>query len=156
MSVWRSASTKRIKPRSAMPKSASVYVLDSFAALAYLEAEAGGTAVRALLESARDRQATLTMSMINVGEVYYILHRERGEQQAEAALDDLRTLPITLYAATDERIVAAARLKAQLPIAYADAFAATLAQELNAVLVTGDPEFKVVEPQVRVSWLPRM
>lgn len=93
--------------------------------------------------------------MINVGEIYYILHRERGADQAEAALSDLRALPITLYAATDERIVAAARLKAQHPISYADAFAATLAQELKALLATGDPEFKAVEPQVGVMWLPR-
>jgi ribonuclease VapC len=121
--------------------------------LAYFEAEAGGAAVRVLLEAARDRQAAL--SMINVGELYYILHRERGVDQAEAALGDLRALPITLYAATDERIVAAARLKAQHPVSYADAFAATLAQELNALLVTGDPEFKAVERQVGVMWLPR-
>ncbi len=137
-----------------MPKATPAYVLDSFAALAYLEAEVGGAAVRALLESARDRQARLVMSMINVGEVYYILYRERGEEQAEAALADLRALPITLHAATDERIVAAARLKARVPIAYADAFAATLAQELNALLVTGDPEFKIIETQVNVMWLP--
>ena len=137
------------------PKSAPPYVLDSFAMLAYFEAEAGGAAVRVLLEAARDRQAALGMSMINVGELYYILHRERGVDQAEAALDDLRALPITLYAATDERIVAAARLKAQHPVSYADAFAATLAQELNALLVTGDPEFKAVESQVGVMWLPR-
>jgi ribonuclease VapC len=137
------------------PKSVPLYVLDSFAMLAYFEAEAGGAAVRVLLEAARDRQSALSMSMINVGELYYILHRERGVEQAEAALSDLRALPITLYAATDERIVAAARLKAQYPVSYADAFAATLAQELNALLVTGDPEFKTVEPQVGVMWLPR-
>jgi uncharacterized protein len=137
------------------PKSAPLYVLDSFAMLAYFGAEAGGAAVRVLLEGARDRQAVLGMSMINAGELYYILHRERGVDQAEAALGDLRALPITLYAATDERIVAAARLKAQHPVSYADAFAATLAQELNALLVTGDPEFKAVEPQVGVMWLPR-
>lgn len=137
------------------PKSTPLYVLDSFAMLAYFEAEAGGAVVRTQLEAARDRQAALSMSMINVGELYYILHRERGVDQAEAALNDLRALPITLYAATDERIVAAARLKAQHPISYADAFAATLAQELNALLVTGDPEFKAVESQVGVMWLPR-
>jgi predicted nucleic acid-binding protein len=148
------ANAKRTKSRTVVPKVTPTYVLDSFAALAYLEAEAGGAAVRGLLESARDLQATLAMSMINVGEVYYILYRERGDAQAEAVLADLRTLPIVLYAATDERIVAAARLKAQFPIAYADAFAAALAQELNAPLVTGDPEFKAVETQVGVMWLP--
>ncbi len=137
-----------------MPKTLSRYVLDSYAILAHLQAEVGGAAVRALMEAARDRQAVLNLSLINLGEVYYILYRERGEAQAEAVLNDIRILPITLYPATEERIMAAARLKAGFPIAYADAFAAALAQELGALLVTGDPEFKSIESQVEVMWLP--
>lgn len=133
-----------------MPKTLPQYVLDSYAILAYLQAETGGAAVRALLEAARDRQAALNLSLINMGEIYYILYRERGEAQAEAALNDLRALPLTPYPATEERIMVAARLKASFPIAYADAFAAALAQELDALLVTGDPEFKSVESQIGI------
>lgn len=138
-----------------MPDPLPAYVLDSFALLAYFQAEAGGAAVRAVLEAARDRRALLGMSLINVGEIYYSLYRERGAARAEAALADVRALPISLHLPTDERILAAARLKAQFPLAYADAFAVALAQELNAVLVTGDPEFKSVESQVTIMWLPR-
>jgi ribonuclease VapC len=39
------------------------------------------------------------------------------------------------------RVLAAAALKAQYPIAYADAFAAQLARELSLPLLTSDPEF---------------
>jgi predicted nucleic acid-binding protein len=138
-----------------MPKPLPTYVLDSYAFLAYLQAEAGGPSIHALLETARDRQALIGMSLINVGEVYYILHRERGADRAEKTLRDLRALPISLYLPTEERILAAARIKAHFPLAYADAFAAALAQELHALLVTGDPEFESVEPQVTIMWLPR-
>ena len=138
-----------------MPDPVPAYILDSFAVLAYFQAEAGGAAVRTVLEAARDRRAVLGMSLMNVGEIYYILYRERGAARAEAALADLRALPVDLYVPTDERILAAARLKAQFPLAYADAFAVALAQELNAVLVTGDPEFKSVESQISIMWLPR-
>ena len=46
-----------------------VYVLDSYAMLAHFQAEPGGPAVRALLESARDEESTLCMSLINAGEM---------------------------------------------------------------------------------------
>jgi ribonuclease VapC len=63
-------------------------------------------------------------------------------------------IPITLIQASEERILAAADLKAQYPISYADAFAAALAKELDAKVVTGDPEFKTLEPAILVHWLP--
>ena len=36
---------------------------------------------------------------------------------------------------------------------YADCFAAALAKLRNAELITGDPEFKEVEKEIKVSWL---
>ena len=106
-----------------------------------------------LLEAARDQTATLYLSLINAGELYYILHRQRGAAAAQAMLENLREIPILLANATEERIFAAARLKATHRISYAYAFAAALAQELGATLVTGDPEFKAVEPSVALMWL---
>ena len=44
-------------------------------------------------------------------------------------------------------------MKAHYPTSYADAFAVALAQELNAPLMTGDPEFHKVEDIVQVCWL---
>ena len=51
--------------------------------------------------------------------------------------------------------LAAAHLKAHHSIAYADAFAAALALQSSAVLVTGDPEFRHLEDVVEIHWLPR-
>ncbi len=50
-------------------------------------------------------------------------------------------------------MLAAAHLKARFPIALADAFAAALAQELEAPLLTGDPEFKALEETLTIYWL---
>jgi ribonuclease VapC len=47
----------------------------------------------------------------------------------------------------------AARLKARFPIAHADAFAAATAIRMNAVIVTGDPEFHRIEHLVTINWL---
>jgi predicted nucleic acid-binding protein len=52
-----------------------------------------------------------------------------------------------------ERAEAAGALKAARKISLADAFAAALAIEKKASLVTGDPEFRSVERDVQVAWL---
>jgi hypothetical protein len=38
-------------------------------------------------------------------------------------------------------------------LAYADCFAAALAKLKNAELLTGDPEFKALEKEIKMNWL---
>jgi uncharacterized protein len=38
-------------------------------------------------------------------------------------------------------------------LSYADAFAAALAKIRRAELITGDPEFRAVEGEVKIHWL---
>jgi ribonuclease VapC len=49
--------------------------------------------------------------------------------------------------------VTAAHIKAEYPLAYADAFAAALAMNKGATLVTGDPEFEVLKNRLPIQWL---
>ena len=135
-----------------MAENKSIFVLDSFAILAYYHAESRGERVLELLNDAREDKAELVMSLINVGEVVYLTGRNRGRKIAEELLKDLRDLPITFYEASEERILAAAWIKSNYAISYADSFAAQLAQELKATLVTGDPEFEGVK-DLKVLWL---
>jgi len=130
-----------------------VFVLDSFAVMAHFQAESGGEIVLELLERAVKSEVIITMSLINVGEVAYLTRRERGKEQAEALLHDLRSLPISFYEVTEERIFSAAWLKADYSISYADAFAASLAIELKGELITGDPEFKLLGKMLSLLWL---
>lgn len=113
-------------------------VLDSWAVLRYLE-DAGEAAaeVADLLE--RDRPL---MSWINLGEVHYVLRRLHGEDDALETVRDLRDVLDARL--PDERLVLdAARIKADRPMSFADAFAAALAVAQEAVLWTGDPELLV-------------
>jgi ribonuclease VapC len=131
----------------------SSYALDTFALLAYFNAESGGMQVKSLIESASAKQATLFISQINLGELYYIVFRKRGVQKAQETLQTLRELPVVFCEVTETRILAAAELKAQCPISYADAFAAALATERGATLVSGDPEFSALTPEINLLWL---
>jgi len=113
-------------------------VLDSWAVLRYLEnADPTAGLVAKLLDGDRP-----LMSWINLGEVHYILRRSHGEDDAVEAVRDVRdVIDVRL---PDERLVLnAARLKADHPMAYADAFGAALAIAEEATLWTGDPELLV-------------
>ena len=52
-----------------------------------------------------------------------------------------------------ELVLAAARIKAQFPVSYADCFALATAIRYEAPIVTGDPEFKRFERQVPIQWV---
>ncbi len=110
-------------------------VLDSWAVLRYLEgAEPSASLVSGLLDQSRP-----LMSWINLGEVHCILRRVHGEGAAVETVRDLRDV-IDVRLPDERLILDAARIKADHPMAYADAFGAALAVAERADLWTGDPE----------------
>jgi ribonuclease VapC len=129
------------------------YVLDSYALLAHFEDEAGGEKVRKILRASSAGRARLFLSVINLGELYYISLRERGREMAEQVLFLMEQLPIDIVIADREMTLEAAKLKGVHPVAYADCFAAALAIRKNAKLVTGDAEFKRFEGILSVEWI---
>ena len=131
----------------------SAYVLDSYALLAHFEDEAGGEKVRKILRAASAGKSRLFLSVINLGELYYISLRERGREMAEQILFLMEQLPIDIVNADVEMTLEAAKLKGSHPVAYADCYAAALAIQKNAKVVTGDPEFKTFERILSVEWI---
>lgn len=132
-----------------------VYLLDSFALLAYLNDEAGRVRVQEILALAEGRKCRVIMCLVNLGEVLYITERERGLAMAQSVLALAESLPLELLDATRDLVLDAAHIKAHHPLSYADAFAAAAALRENAVVVTGDPEFKSVEELIKIEWLGR-
>jgi predicted nucleic acid-binding protein len=128
-------------------------VFDSWAVLAYLGGEATGQEVADLITSAHETRIPMSMSIINAGEVWYILAREISEANADKALADLAGLGIELIDADWLLTRMAATFKARHRMSYADCFAAALAKDRKSDLVTGDKEFKQVEREVTVRWL---
>lgn len=126
-------------------------LLDSFALLAYLKQEDRYEKVKNLLLT---EEIELLMNDINIGETFYILARERGLEKAEYFINViLPTLPITYISNTLEEVIQAAKIKAQYPISYADAFAVSTALKEKASIITGDPDFGRVEKIVKIEWL---
>jgi len=130
-------------------------LLDSFALLAYLNRETGHLMVKDALRKAQDAGESILMNEINIGETYYILHRNKGHEGAEYFLEIiLPGLPIKPLANDFELVVQAAKIKAEYPLSFADCFAVASARREGAVVLTGDPEFKRTEAIVEIEWLP--
>lgn len=143
-------------------------VLDAWAVLAWLRGESAGEAVRDLVAWAEgdteagerirgrfadiDGEPTLSINLINLGEVFYILGRRYGEREADETLAALSQAPIEVTPASRRIVWGAARLKMTHPLSYADAIAASTAQSKDAGLVTGDPELQRL-PDVSILWL---
>jgi ribonuclease VapC len=137
-----------------MARKPKAIVLDSWSILAYLEDEQpAGQKVADLIADAHENGIDLMMSVVNVGEVWYILARKTSAAEADNSVSEIRQLGIEFVEASWKFAQAAAALKAKHSMSFADCFAAALAKDTKADLVTGDPEFKQLESEIKILWM---
>lgn len=114
--------------------------LDSWAILRFLEGqEPAASAVAGLLEEQKP-----VVSWINKGGVFCFVRQRTREKDALAAIRDIEDVVLADLPNSD-RIMEAARIKADHPMAHADAFAAATAVHHEATLWTGDPELLLAD-----------
>ncbi len=132
------------------------YVLDANAVLRYFGVGEGqGTnRVRALFEQAERGQAHLSMSVVNLGEVLYVLLKYVDEQRARHYVQALQHVA-TMVEADAAQALGAAEMKHKYKLGYADSFAATLAVTLKATLVSADPSFEKLGKTLKWIRLPK-
>lgn len=134
---------------------AETWVLDSFAVLALLNKEPGSEQVASLLRQAKSGEVHLLMTWVNAGEVAYIVERRWGRARVYETLAILEATKLQMVPVERNLALLAAHVKARHPLAYADAFAAALAQQAEATLLTGDPEFELLADELPIHWLPQ-
>ena len=93
-----------------MPKSHKPLVLDSWAAIAFLEKEPSGEMVAAVIAEAHESGLPVMMTTVNAGEVWYSMARLGSDDEADAVIMDLRDLGVELIDADWELTREAARL----------------------------------------------
>ena len=128
-------------------------VLDSFALIAYFRDEPGAETMEDMLVAAGKKDNPLLMTDVNYAEVKYSIVKKDGAEAWAEAAKVLQGLPIDFHSTTRTLADAAADFKAHFKLSLADAFAAALAKEKKTELVTGDPEFKPLEGEIKVHWL---
>ncbi len=128
-------------------------VFDASALFAFLQKTQGAPKVSELLREAMRGRAALFMSAVNYGEVYGRVLREHGTERARATMSAVRPLPISLLDATPQRAFQAAEVKMKYKLYYLDSFAAALAIEQKATLVTSDSDFRRLGHSFPILWL---
>jgi predicted nucleic acid-binding protein len=129
------------------------FVLDSFALLALLGGEPGSDTVADLFRQAQGGETRLLMTWVNMGEVAYIVERRWGIERLHIVLALVEATALETVPVERELALMAAHIKAEYSIAYADTFTAALAQQAGATLVTGDPEFELLDDILDIHWL---
>jgi PIN domain nuclease of toxin-antitoxin system len=130
-------------------------VLDTHAVFAWLNGERGADRVAEVLHGGEP-----WMTVINLGEIVYIVERGSGKVAADEVyanlLADARPdgVPIQWLPVDAALVRRAASLKAAGGLSYADCFAAAAASVLDCSVLTGDPEFAAAERAgIAVEWL---
>jgi ribonuclease VapC len=136
-----------------MPRRPKAIVLDSWAIMSYLEGEPSAEKVADIMADAHEEGVPLFMSVINAGEVWYILAREVSVVEADSSIRQLKQLGIDFVDADWNLTHEAARFKSKHKMSFADCFAAALTKQKKATLLTGDAEFKQVESEIAIDWL---
>jgi predicted nucleic acid-binding protein len=128
-------------------------VLDSFALLAFLFKEKGHQKIIDVFDQAAESDTAALIASPNWAEVRYIVQRRVGTERWSEVRSTILALPIQVVAADQVLAEAAGALKAAKRMSLADCFAAALAQQREAAVYTGDPEFKAVAKDIKVVWL---
>ncbi len=128
-------------------------ILDAYALMAFFEDEPGADDVRNLLLKAEDGNLKLLISVINLGEVWYSIARSNSPETADQYIQEIQGMTIEIVEADWPLTRQAATLKVNGNISYADCFAAALAKNRKAELITGDKEFKVFEGEIKIAWI---
>jgi ribonuclease VapC len=130
-------------------------VLDSFALVSLFHREPGWQVVQAALYEQDKARSRAILNWINWGEFYYIVKRRVGPTKTTEALRLVEQLPIELFPVDQPLVRAAAEIKSEHALSYADAFCIATAQRLDATVLTDDPEFEAVERLIKIRWITK-
>ncbi len=128
-------------------------VFDSWAVMAFLNDEPSADQVEQLVIQAQGITNALLITVVNLGEIWYNIARVRSEAIANAKIRELVNAGFVAIEIDWELAKQAAAFKSKHALAYADCFAAALARQENVELVTGDPEFRQLEKQIKILWV---
>jgi predicted nucleic acid-binding protein len=128
-------------------------VLDASAMLAMFFGQSGMEQVRDLFHKASEADRPVFISAVNWAEVLYKMERKHGKAGYDTARQFEHTTPLEAVPVDRELAEIAALLKNEHGLGLADAFAAALAKQKKAELVTTDHEFKSVEKEIKINWL---
>jgi len=114
------------------------YIIDACALLAFLNDEEGADKIEDLLNQS-DVNNSVSMSIINLLEVYYGELRDKGSEIAQIVLDMVQHYSIKIINTVSEQVFSeAARLKVAYKMSIADCIGLATATDASAIFVSSD------------------
>lgn len=129
------------------------YLFDSHALLAFFQQEEGAEVVAGILRKAMQKDISRLVCVMNLGEIVYLTKRRFGDEKKLELLGRMNQLGFRVLPVPNALVFHAAEIKAQYAISFADCFALACAIEESALLVTGDPEFRLVSHLAAIEWI---
>jgi PIN domain nuclease of toxin-antitoxin system len=115
------------------------YVLDACALLAFLNDEEGADKIEDMLNQSAASDISVSMSIINLFEVYYGELRDKGAEIAQIVLDMVQHYSIKIINIVSDQVFReAARLKTAHKMSIADCIGLATAVELSGQFVSSD------------------
>lgn len=124
----------------------AAYVLDTSALIAYLAAESGAERVQTL-------RTASALPFIALTELYYTTWRRQDRELAEEIIQHVLTWKLPILFPDTRLSLTAGLLKARFGLGIADSFVAAFALDRQATLVTKDPDFNPLRPQLKLLQL---
>ena len=132
------------------------YIFDTYAVLGYFLEEPCANTIGNILELARNREIKIYMSIINLGEVYYIIQRRYDRKIAIDLIENVKEWPIEFVDISHSVIITSGDIKAKYPMSLADSYAAALTLRVRGILLTADKEFEPLENEIiKIKWLEK-
>jgi PIN domain nuclease of toxin-antitoxin system len=130
-------------------------VLDSWALLAFFKDEPAASEVEKIINGAVLKNRKVFLCAVNWAEAVSAIERAGGGEIARRTASEIAQLPLQIVGTDSDMKLcrAAAKLKSRHNISLGAAFAAALAQEKRADLVTGDPQFRPLASDISIQWL---
>lgn len=125
------------------------YVLDSNVVLLYLRGAPDRAKVAHLFREALEGRVHISMSAVNWAECRHLVTRRHGATTAEELLSKIGK-GVEIVAADRAQADLVGNLRCRFNASLADCFAASLAIDRRATLVTADPEFEALKSEVRL------
>ena len=131
------------------------YLLDACALLAYINDEDGADIIEDLLTRSTNGNVSLSMSIINVMEIYYGVYRDISIDEAEDILNEIISLPINIIDNMSVPVLReAGRIKASYRISLADSIALGLSSVNGFIIVTADHhEMDIIEKNEHIQFM---
>lgn len=130
------------------------YVLDANPLIRLYRSLPGIEIAERILREAREEKALLSISVVNLSEVFCVLARYLAPEDAMRRIEAVRRA-LQVEILDEAAAFKAAELRIRYKLSFADSCAAELALRRKATLVTADPEFQKLGKQLKIMALPR-